>query len=524
MSNQEKIPPSGINLQKMIFGLDSCCFWCYNAGKRGLFMEKNLTVWFTSPQKKIRPRSHLTWGKCESYHIYLAKNATEGCQVSFMAPEERKNFSIEVQGDLAGAGLKAELLREHYVSCAGAEYPDPVVPDDGRFSLEPKRNVTYLINIISSENTTAGTYNFKVVLKENGKLYGKYSLKVTVWNFALDHNAFPTSMFSITKDYLFLRHPTYDKQALYKKYYDFMLDKYHITGYEPPYEITDPRVAEYLDDPRVKSFCLTTKLSDEAFAEIYNVLKDKPVWMDKCCIEMLDEPCFMKDYDAIHAAHDRVSKVFPNPPAYSAFFENPRDGKGTTAEELLRGYNRILVPKARLFGNKKFAESMYKRRDGGDKLFWYVCWEPGLPYANLLVDMEGFYHRVLFWQQYFYRVDGLLYWTTTWWRDCDPWDSASTVCDLDFYCFGDGSMFYPGNRVGIDGPVGSLRFELIRSGIEDFYMFSLAEKAFGRKYVDKLIKSVTPNIREYNDDHDALDRVRVTLGNRLSKYYSENEK
>jgi len=160
----------------------------------------------------------------------------------------------------------------------------------------------------------------------------------------------------------------------------------------------------------------------------------------------------------------------------------------------------------------------------GERVWWYVCWEPGLPYANVFVDMEGFYTRVLMWQQWLHDVRGLLYWTTTWWRDCNPWDSASTVRDLSWYCFGDGSLFYPGDRVGIDGPVGSLRFELIRSGIEDFYLLQMAEETFGRKYVERLVKSVSPNVREYNDDHDALNRVRILIGNRLSRHFKEMEK
>ena len=51
-----------------------------------------------------------------------------------------------------------------------------------------------------------------------------------------------------------------------------------------------------------------------------------------------------------------------------------------------------------------------------------------------------------------------------------------------------------------------------------------AEEAFGRKYVEKLVKSVSPNVRDYCDDHDELDRIRILIGNRLSRYYKEMEK
>ena len=50
-------------------------------------------------------------------------------------------------------------------------------------------------------------------------------------------------------------------------------------------------------------------------------------------------------------------------------------------------------------------------------------------------------------------------------------------------------------------------------------MFKIAEQAFGRAYVEKIIKGVTPNLRDYNDDQDSLTRARILLGNRLSKHF-----
>jgi hypothetical protein len=80
-------------------------------------------------------------------------------------------------------------------------------------------------------------------------------------------------------------------------------------------------------------------------------------------------------------------------------------------------------------------------------------------------------------------------------------------------------MLYPGDRVGIDGPVGSLRLEIIRSAIEDFAMLKLAERTFGREWVEEQIARVTPCLREYNDDHDELIRVRIEIGNKLNEFY-----
>ena len=482
-------------------------------------MEKNLKVWFSSPEKKIRPHSHLTWGKCEEYHIYVAKNATEGCQVSVQSPDVRPNMSIEVLGDRKAGNFQIELLREYYVDCEGAKWPDPVVPDSGRFDLESECNVTYLINLVTNRDTVAGEYRLTVRLCEGDEIYDEYPLYITVWNFALEDGKRTYMTCDISRQFLLLRHKTDDPDALYKKYYDMLLHKYHTSAYSLPYDIDDERIDAYLDDPNVRAVHLSSHLSTEEFARYYKKLSQKDEWLKKCNIELTDEPCKMAHYEPIAPEYARICSVFPDPPTYTAFFRNPEDGGGKKATDLLWDYNHVWVPKSRLFCSEDFRDTADRLKARGDKMLWYVCWEPGLPYANFFVDMDGFFHRTLFWQQYFYGVEGLVYWTATWWRDCNPWDSASTVRDLDRYCFGDGHLLYPGDRVGIDGPVASLRLELIRSGIEDFCMLKMAEEAFGREWVEEKIALVTPSLREYNDDHDELDRVRIVIGEKLSKYF-----
>ena len=484
-------------------------------------MEKNLKIWFNSPQFKVRPASFLTWGKVEDYHIYVAKNATEGCQVSIMAPDDRNGMSIEVIGDSATPKFEVELLREYYIDCQGAKWPDAVVFDNGQFDLKAEENTTYLINIKTGNETVAGEYKFTVLLKEQGEVYGEYPLTVTVWNFAINPKKHMDTSFGIERQFLHLRHQSDDPDALFKQYYDFILNRYHCCGEYLPFDILDPRADEYMDNPKVTSFLVPWNVSDEKLAEYHKKLSSNKVWFSKHFFCIVDEPCNMDAYARIEEAHQRLQRVFPGYNAVSPFFQDPSDGGGVRAVDLLEKFNSVWCPKINLYKEPWFVDYMHERDRKGDRTWWYVCWEPGLPYSNLLIDMEGFYHRVLFWQQYLHDVRGILYWTTTWWRDCNPWDSGSTVCDLDKYCFGDGHLLYPGDRVGVDGPVGSIRFELIRSGIEDYYMLCMAEEAFGREWVDEQVKNVSPNVREYNDDHEQLDRVREVIGNRLSEHFSK---
>ncbi len=483
-------------------------------------MEKNLSIWFTTPQKKMRPKTYNPFGVREDYHIYLAKNATEGCQISVLSKEGgRDGMSIELVNDPSNA-FEVELLREHYVSCDGALFPDPVVPNDYGFELEEWKNVTYLINIITNPNTKAGNYTVKVILKEKGEVYGEYNVYVTVWNFELDHTKFMETAFGISLEGIKNVQKSDDYEALYKKYYDTLLNRYHICAYNIPYDILDPRADEYMSNPKVKSFNIPYWGKEDKVGEYYKKLSSNPEWLKKSYYYVVDEPQKLADYDRIKEAHDKLEKDFPNHQQVSPFYMDPSDGNGVRAVELLEGNCSVWCPKISLFKDDWYTEFMRDRNAKGDRIWWYYCWEPELPYANVFIDMDAFYHRVLTWQQYLHGINGMLYWSTTHWIYGSPWDETSSVFELSPYCFGDGSLFYNGDRVGIDGPVGSIRLEILRYAIEDYQMFELAAAAFGRDYVDEQIRRITPKVYKYDDIHWHLEIVRQEIGDKLSEYYN----
>ncbi len=482
-------------------------------------MEKNLNVMFSAPEKKILPKTSQPFGRLECFTVHVAKNATEGCQFSILSKQGgRKNMKIEVI-DNTDAGFTVELLREHYVSCEGALWPDPVVYDDGCFDLTEWKNVTYRINISTSLDTKPGMHKLKVVLYESGELYGEYMLWVKVWNFNINPKKYLDTSFGINEGLLFARHKTENQEKVYKNYYDSLLD-YHICGHYLPYDILDPRADEYMNDPRVTTFHVPYYgVSDEKIVQYYNKLKTNSAWLDKAMFYIIDTPNKKADYDRLEKVYTRLEKLFPNHKQVVPYYTDPVDMEGVRAVDMLRKYNVVWCPKINLYKDDWLKYYMQERDKKGERTWWYCCWEPPLPYANLFIDMEGFYHRVLLWQQYLYGVKGFLYWSTTHWIDGNPWDVTTSVPYLSHYCFGDGSLFYNGDKVGIDGPVGSIRLELLRSAIEDYHMLELAQDVFGKEYVETQIKKVTTSIREYNDDHRSLARVRVEIGDKLSEYY-----
>lgn len=147
------------------------------------------------------------------------------------------------------------------------------------------------------------------------------------------------------------------------------------------------------------------------------------------------------------------------------------------------------------------------RRAG--KAFWLYthAGEYQAQAPNYLVDGRLSDPRAHGWFVYHTNTSGLLYFNVNAWRPqmrsstyrdpyLDPLSYRSTLRGRAFYANGDGSLVYPGYypRLGllVEGapPVGSLRMEAVRDGIEDYEYAKLLEKRIGRTGTMSYIKRV----------------------------------
>jgi len=105
------------------------------------------------------------------------------------------------------------------------------------------------------------------------------------------------------------------------------------------------------------------------------------------------------------------------------------------------------------------AEWAAQYRAMGKELWLYVS-SPAHPFPSLVIDASALAHRIIPWTAWKAGASGLLYWCVNFW-DGDPRvNPASFQPDQN----GNGFLFYP----GADGPVPSLRLEMLRDGIEDY--------------------------------------------------------
>ena len=178
-----------------------------------------------------------------------------------------------------------------------------------------------------------------------------------------------------------------------------------------------------------------------------------------------------------------------------------------------------------------------ERQAAGDEVWWYVCCGPHHPFPNNFIDYPAVDHRILHWMNWKYGVTGVLYWSAMYWRD-NPWTTpmSYTPDGSGRWGNGDGHLLYPAAKEKsstplIEGPVDSIRWEMIREGIEDYdclWMLNDAVKkaegdpkkagavSAGKKalsQVDVLVRSVT----DYEKDPTKLYAARRKVAEAIEK-------
>jgi len=90
-------------------------------------------------------------------------------------------------------------------------------------------------------------------------------------------------------------------------------------------------------------------------------------------------------------------------------------------------------------------------------------------------------------------------------RPANPWTDDPMAGTAAAYGNGLGCWYYPGGPAGVEGPVSSVRLELLRQGLEDWALFRLIEKKRGREYVEERLKALLPYAVEDLSDISSRD-------------------
>jgi hypothetical protein len=319
-------------------------------------------------------------------------------------------------------------------------------------------------------------------------------------------------------------------QELYEKYYEMLL-RFRVSPFTLPYDPLDDRADKYMSDPRLTCFMLKYDADDNVVRAYGEKLGSNPDWNKKAYLYPLDEPTTKEHVDTLVKRCERLRRLCPAVRLTSACCRNIAIDENTDQISVILDNLDLILPKLTCFdddfiyrvpGHREkygsFFSRMEKAQAEGKEVWQYVCWEPGKPYVNMYVNESGLDHRILFWQQHLVGATGFLYWHTNYWRLInDPWENMATVPDLSPNVFGDGSMLYNGNKVGIDGPCASVRLETVRDGMEDCEMLLMADKVLGREWVLSKVKTVTADLKNYTESAEFFGSVRREIGDELER-------
>lgn len=486
------------------------------------------------------------------YSLSMAKNESEACVISLYS--ENGYSDLRLCYENKEDGIKVEFEKECTINVEGTDYPDPLLPINGSFDLEADKVTNILVRFTTYPSTDSGNHEFKIYLKNDDDIIADYTVVLKVWNFALPEARTIETSVGITYDGIAYHYgyssvrssspecplkidiPAENREKndeMYKVYYDYLLDR-KICGYYLPYDILDDRADAYMSDPRVTTFKLIDDIDDDRLSKCYEKLSSNPVWMKKAYLYPLDEPTTVEHLDEIKKRLSRLHRLCPGIRCTSPFYWNAEYNENTDEVQVLLDNLDLMCPKItswndayiyRFPGQKErhgsFFDRMKKAKEQGKQIWQYVCWEPGRPYVNLYVNESGLDHRLLFWMQHKIGATGFLYWRANFWKDVDdPWTSMATVPGLSKDVYGDGSLLYPGDKVGLEGPCGSVRLEIVKDGLEDCEMLRIADEVLGREWVESKIAEIVQSVTSYTESPELFLAVRNEIGDALDRAFS----
>ena len=543
--------------------------------------DKDIDLWFNHSYVKT-PESSTTSSGMYTYQVRIAKNEIEGVQLLLASTKAKTGLTLELTPfkDSSGNTLKAVVCEGYYFGdVEGESIVDPIPELEGSFDLKAGKSKTFLIKVYTESGTKAGQYSATVSVKDSsGNEIKKALVYAYVWNFALPVASNCKIQADLSWWNIYSANPPWsyygDDGLAYERYYEFLLEN-KVNAYNLPYlnsSKDDPnpfdnsKIDKYLNDPRVQCFNPvgygTDRVTRTRVQNAYNYLSQNPEWLKKAYFYPVDEPQNKGMLDNLNNLGNMIKEIFGS--GYKIIAPMHLNGAldSQTKSDFfsyVSGVVNIWCPKTYFFNtladyknNPKlmfqyytalmeknlgtFADRMAAEQAGGDEVWWYVTRFPHHPEITLSISDPEVEHRILFWQQKLYNVDGFLYYMVNdWWLD-SIWSSKhETNNAYPYNVYGNGVLVYNGfkdangdpyiSREHFDEvedksfyayPVGSLRLESVRDGAEDYDYFTILDDLYGEGTSDLIIKQITTSLGNYSDDDELFNKLRIAVGNLIA--------
>ena len=517
--------------------LASFCAGCNGCKKEETPEASPYEVWGVSATEKIIQNFEDT----EYYQdikqptaltIDSAKNDHENDQIIISANEEVQEYTVELT-DLEQVGgenvFKKENISVYNMGYCDIQkpscdvgvtgwYPDMILPfenavEAGENHVTAGNNQAIFFSFYTPAEQPTGEYRGTFTLTVDGE---KTDVPVTlrVRNTAIGSVVHSKSRFSSTWHYFL---GEYDgTQHMLDQYTEMMLDYYIQPGYfmrdvsysEENAKYYAQKAYEFGSRDDCSTICIPKqnsvyKMFATYIEEIAKISVEKNYNLIKKCYALgPDEPAVhnnlagMKDFaktfdDGIKLAIANMQKnkeayLAEHPEADPDFYDevvNSIDGiRHVTTVAYREDYEEYVDIWCPLFHNFEpgYEQGKY---DNETELWFYGAISPRSPYPSYHITNTQINTRMLGWLQGIYDVVGNLYWAVNHYSLGGGGKTGflDEYYGTDPYHYpgfdGEGYLFYPGAKYGIDGPIPTIRLEAIRDGYEEYeLMYDLKEQ------------------------------------------------
>lgn len=276
------------------------------------------------------------------------------------------------------------------------------------------------------------------------------------------------------------------------------------------------------------------ELFSDYFGRVAAFLEDNS-WKDKAYVYWVDEaqPSL---YDTVIAGMQMLHDSDPTIKRLMTINHTRDAALNSNVDIWVPGLNRY---------DKTWAD---ERQNDGDEMWWYTCCGPKAPYPNYFIDHMGVEPRIRPWINWKYNVEGDLYWCVNYYPTPDPlindpWTDPMSSGPVYNWGNGDGRLVYPpkdwrDGRCRLEGPTSSIRWELIREGMEDYDYFCVlknvadslitcAETREDTLVVERARELLTipdyiiENLKSFTKNPGLLHKRRIEIGNLLDSIYRD---
>jgi hypothetical protein len=258
------------------------------------------------------------------------------------------------------------------------------------------------------------------------------------------------------------------------------LDRYHFNLFVLPIE--GSALGSLTDPGRIGPFEAGTPGYEILLGSYLRQLQDHieaKGWLDKAFIYWVDEPS-RTNFPLVRTGMSELHKYAPKLARMLTVQPEPElYGSVDIWCVLTPNYNETRA---------------HERQAQGEQVWWYICCQPHAPYVAEFIDHPAIEPRLWLWQTWKYGVQGILIWETCFWnkpgaapdKRQNPWTDPMSWSNDAGATFGngDGRLLYPPDRDPVagkppvlGGPVDSIRWEMLRDGIQDYeYLYMLRQK------------------------------------------------